>query len=168
MIKMPLDIFDLVIIGVILFSAIIGLFRGFIRETLSLVSWILAFVAAFNYRLDIISWFDGIIDNQMYQQIAAFALIFVATLLLISIISHLIYRLMSSTGITGIDRVLGLIFGFGRGVLLLGFFVIISRTVGWSDVSRWETSQLAGYLDPVVEILAEFIPEDLPKTIKGE
>ena len=133
---MPLDIFDLVIIGVILFSAIIGLFRGFIRETLSLVSWILAFVAAFNYRLDIISWFDGIIDNQMYQQIAAFALIFVATLLLISIISHLIYRLMSSTGITGIDRVLGLIFGFGRGVLLLGFFVIISRTVGWSDVSR--------------------------------
>lgn len=68
---MPLDIFDLVIIGVILFSAIIGLFRGFIRETLSLVSWILAFVAAFNYRLDIISWFDGIIDNQMYQQIVS-------------------------------------------------------------------------------------------------
>ncbi|HJL65618.1 MAG TPA: CvpA family protein [Arenicellales bacterium] len=168
MIKMPLDIFDLVIIGVILFSAIIGLFRGFIRETLSLVSWILAFVAAFNYRLDIISWFDGIIDNQMYQQIAAFALIFVATLLLISIISHLIYRLMSSTGITGIDRVLGLIFGFGRGVLLLGFFVIISRTVGWSDGSWWETSKLVGHLEPVVELIKEFIPEDLSKTIKGE
>lgn len=166
--NLPLKLFDLVIIGVTLFSVIIGLFRGFIRETLSLVSWVLAFVAAYTYFREIEHWFVDYLGDQMLQQIAAFALIFVGTLLLISIISHLLYRLMSVAGITGTDRLLGLIFGFGRGALLLGFFVIIGRTVGWSSLPWWEASQLVGYLDPVVGLLAEFIPEDLTKTIRGE
>ena len=99
--------FDLAIIGVVLIFAIIGIVRGFIKEVLSLTSWILAFWVAFTFAEPTSDLFGPYIDAPILRIVSAFAALFVCSLLLLTIISYLLHKLLSVSGIKGTDRALG-------------------------------------------------------------
>ena len=106
---------DLVVIGVVALSACIGLVRGLVREVLSLIIWIAAFVGAF--------YFGPLVDDWMgldwdWDNVAGYVAVFVAVLVLGSLAKHLMARLIEATGLTGLDRTLGLAFGGARGLLI--------------------------------------------------
>lgn len=157
---------DLAILALVLVSALVGFYRGFIRETLSLISWILAFWAAFSFSQPGSAWFVQYIESPQLRIVAAFAVIFVASLLLLSLISYLLCRLLLVSGIAGTDRLLGGLFGIVRAVVLVSVVLLLARIPGYPQEIWWKQSILIQQLTPVVVFFHELLPPDIAKHLE--
>src|SRR5210317_701827 len=110
---------DWIIVAIVAISGLISLWRGFVREALSLVIWIAATSIALFFS-DLLSGHLAVwIDTPSLRKVAAFVILFVATLIVGGMISHIIAALVKMTGLTGTDRVLGMVFGVARGLLIV-------------------------------------------------
>ncbi|MFC1234279.1 CvpA family protein [Vibrio sp. DW001] len=130
---------DFVILGVIGLSALISLVRGFVKEALSLVIWFGAFFIASQYYERLSVYFSGIEDD-MFRRGSAIAALFVATLVVGAIVNYVIAQLVQKTGLSGTDRVLGVVFGTLRGVLIIAAtlffmdaFTALSNSEWWKE-----------------------------------
>src|SRR5690606_38115694 len=110
---------DWAIIAVIAVSSLISLKRGFVKEALSLVTWIVAGVVAWMFGGALAEHLSEFIATPSVRVIAACALLFIVTLLVGGLVNFLIGELIRVTGLDGTDRVLGMVFGAARGALLV-------------------------------------------------
>lgn len=161
-----MNLADWIILTVTLLSALVGFYRGFIRETLSLISWILAFWAAFSFAESASVWFTQYIEAPQLRLVAAFAAIFVSTLLLFSLLSYLLCRLLLVSGIAGTDRILGGLFGIARAVVLVSVLLLLARIPGYPQEAWWKQSLLIPQLNPVVVFFYELLPPDVAKHLE--
>ena len=161
-----MNVADWIILAVTLLSALVGFYRGFIRETLSLISWILAIWAAFSFAEPASAWFEAYIESPQLRLVAAFGAIFVSTLLLLSLLSYLLCRLLLVSGIAGTDRILGGLFGIARAVVLVSVVLLLARIPGYPDEAWWKQSILIPRLDPVVVFFYELLPPDVAKHLE--
>ncbi len=133
---------DWTILGIIGVSSLFSLKRGFVREALSLVTWVSAFIIArlFSQSLSVV--LEPYLETPSVRYIAAFAILFIAALVVGVLINKLVGALVDATGLTGTDRVLGIGFGAARGGLIV---VAIVALIGMSPAvnDRWfKESQL--------------------------
>ncbi|MFA0085975.1 bacteriocin production protein [Vibrio sp. 10N.286.49.C2] len=148
---------DFVILGVIGLSALISLVRGFAKEAMSLVIWFGAFFIASQYHAKLAVYFTNIEDD-MIRSGAAIAALFVATLVVGALINYVLGQLVQKTGLSGTDRVLGVVFGALRGVLIVSavlFFVDTFTALNNSE--WWESSQLVPHFELVIQPFFEHI-----------
>ena len=133
---------DLLIFAVIGVSALISLGRGFVKEALSLIIWVVAGVVAWLFGGSFEQYLIPYIDNPSLRIIAACAILFVCTLLVGGLINFLIARLILVTGLSGTDRFLGIFFGAARGALLVTIVVgLLSLSPVVEDLA-WRDSLL--------------------------
>lgn len=131
---------DLALLVVVLLSAIMGLFRGLIRETLSLVSWLAAFFIGMYLSPRLAEGYADTFGGFGVARAVFFVAIFFAVLVLSSVVQWLLGKLVESTGLSGTDRVLGFVFGAGRGVIICIVALIALR--GFVEDSDWWQSSV--------------------------
>lgn len=151
---------DFIIIGIIVFSIIVSLLRGFVREVMSLASWGAAFFIA-NHFYPYVANFLTQIESIYIRNGVAIAILFISTLIIGAIVSYLIGQLVDKTGLSGTDRVLGGCFGLLRGVLIVAallFFVDTFTNFDQSDM--WKDSQLIPHFGFIVEWFFQKIQEN--------
>jgi len=153
-----LDI-GIIIIGVI--SLLVGLMRGFVREVLSVITWVAAIWLGLNYYSMVGEYFKGTINQELFRNVAGFAAIFFAVLIVCSLISYLVNKLVTKTGIKGTDRVLGSVFGIFRALLIIVLLLLIGRSVNLQENNAWKNSQLVSHFEPIVEIVNDLLPSGL-------
>ena len=138
---------DWTIITVVGISTLISLLRGFIKEALSLVGWVLAFVVSMVFSERLASLLGGSIEDATGRHIVAFAILFIGTLVVVGLLAKLLQSLMEFAGLSALDRVLGMAFGFARGILiLLAFVVALRATLGLDRFGWWQESLLLPHL----------------------
>jgi membrane protein required for colicin V production len=131
---------DWVIIAVITISTLISLRRGFVREALSLVTWVMAFIVARTFHPQMQSLLASTVETPMVRSVAAFAILFIGTLVVGAIINGIIGQLVRATGLSGTDRVLGMGFGLLRGVLVVVVGIALLRYTPVSEDTWWQES----------------------------
>ena len=138
---------DWVIITVVGLSMLISLLRGFVREAFSLAGWVLGFVVAMVFADRLAYLLTGFINDATGRDIVAFALLFVLTLIAVALAGKLLRSLVQFAGLGLLDRVLGMAFGFARGVFILLTAVVMLREL--LDLDRfgwWQSSVLLPHL----------------------
>lgn len=141
---------DLVCLGVIAVSAMISLVRGFVREVLSVVVWVAAFWLSLRYAQTLAVYGQAYIDSPTIRLVAAFAALFILTLLVGALVNYLAGVLVGRTGLSGTDRALGVVFGGLRGVLILGVLVLAAGLTALPRETWWRSSVMTSWLTPWV------------------
>ncbi len=157
-----IDIAVLVIVGI---SACISLIRGFIRESLSLAGWFAAFAAGLYLSASVSPLLTEIIESASLRLIVAFVLLFVSTLFAVAILNFFIGKLIKITGLSGTDRMIGVIFGVLRGVLVVSVLVVLASMTTLPEEPWWQQSQLLGYFEQLVLWSKDYLPEGIAQYI---
>ena len=144
---------DWLIVAVVLISGVLGLARGFIKEALSIVVLLAAVFFAMLLAPSQTHWFESKIALPSLRYLAAFATIFIGTLLAGSVVGLLAGGLVKLTGIGALDKLLGLLFGGARGVLLcLGLLMFVSWLAPVKQDPWWREAKL---IAPIMQLEEE-------------
>lgn len=152
------------IFGVVLLASILlGAWRGLVFEVLSLISWVAAFGLAQWLALDAAQYLPLSGSSDMVRYAAGFVLVFVAAVMLGSLVAVVVKKLMSAVGLRPVDRVLGAVFGSIRGVLLLLLATVVVGMTPMKSSAAWQESAGAAAASVVLKGLKPVLPSDLEK-----
>jgi membrane protein required for colicin V production len=140
-----LNILDISIIAIITVSGLVGVFRGFVREVMSLIGWIVSAWLAWRYANVFAPVFDSVVQSPDVRNAAAFIAIFLVSLVLFALLSYFISKIMSQSALKGMDRTLGILFGVLRGVIVVAVLAILIQSTQFSKESWWQGSILKDY-----------------------
>jgi membrane protein required for colicin V production len=157
-----MTIFDFVVLLILFLSTFISVMRGLVREVLSLASWVGAFLVA-KYGAPVVSgWLTGLVSHSGVRLVVAFVLVMIASVLLFSLLSLQIAKVVKVTGLRGTDRALGAFFGLARGVLVAVLLVLVA---GLTPLPRERYWQDAFFRVPL-ETMASWMRPRLPESVR--
>ncbi|HDN69572.1 MAG: CvpA family protein [Gammaproteobacteria bacterium] len=156
---------DVVILALIALSAILSLFRGFVREAVALATWLVALWVAMAFHEDLAAILSQWISTPSAQKITAFAVLFICVLLLGAIINFLASKLVDKTGLTGTDRLLGIVFGVARGGVIVAILVLLAGLTPFPQDPWWQDSQFIGYFEELAMWMRSYLPDDIADNI---
>ena len=162
-----INVVDAVLLAVLVISVLLGALRGLVFEVMSLAGWLVAYAAAYIYspRLPPLwapqSLHVDSATGTAVMPLIAFGLVFAGVLIAWNLLSHLVRLLVRATPLSGIDRVLGSIFGCARGVLLLLAVVVVVALTPWSKARSWQQSSIVPRLDKAVVSVKPLLPPGL-------
>jgi len=154
---------DYVILGIISISAIIGLFRGLVKEAFSLGSWLVSIFIGIRFSQSFSVYLIDYIDVPSVRVATAFIILLLLSLLLGSMLSYLVSQIVEKTGLSGTDRFAGLIFGIARGMVVMSVLVLLAGLTPLPQDPWWVQSTLIG---PFQE-LSVWLREQIPSGITG-
>lgn len=133
---------DWTITAIIAISALVSLRRGFFKEVLSLVTWIAALFVAWSFAGNLSVHLNDFIETPSIRQITASSILFVVTLLVGGLVNKVFATLVQATGLTGTDRILGMVFGGLRGCLMVVLLVGLMSFAPLENDLAWKNSTL--------------------------
>ena len=129
---------DIAILVVLAISAVVGLFRGFIKEVFSLATWGCALVLSFLFRSPVGQMLPLDSElNPLVADLAGGACIFILVLVCGGLLAHLISKLAKATGLSGTDRTLGAVFGLARGLIVVLVILIFLPAIDPVQEASW-------------------------------
>jgi len=146
---------------------VLSLWRGFVREIISLIGLVAAFFAASRTSGMVADMMHGWIPNTTAANIAGFTLVFVAVMVVVALVGALIRKLVDMADLTATDRTLGMFFGLARGLLLIGLFFLIYTSYTKPDSPWMKKSMLTPYAIKMGNMMGKAIPEDYPFSRQG-
>jgi membrane protein required for colicin V production len=161
---MPFPVLDLVVIGIVLISALLAAVRGFTREVLAIVAWVVAAAAAWYLHPTALPIAQQYISSNTVALVATIGAIFVITLIIVSIITVQISDLILDSRIGALDRTLGLFFGAARGFLIC---VIGWAFLGWLLQGKEPEWATASKTRPAMENTRDNIIAMLPENAEA-
>ena len=157
---------DFVLLGIIAISALLSLWRGFVKEALSLLSWIVALWVAVVFFQDLANWLARWIETPSMRDVLGFALLFIATVLIGGLVGYLAGQLVAKTGLSATDRALGMVFGIARGILIVAVMVMLAGLTSLPQDPWWQESLLMGHFQDMAVWLRSFLPENIASDIR--
>ena len=153
--------FDLTILGILTLSVIVSLFRGLIREVLSLVIWIGAFWLAWTFVDQGATWLQPFIDLPSARHLLSFIALFLAALIVGGLINYLVGKVITKTGLGPTDRFFGMFFGLARGVLAVTLLILFLQATPLSQDPWWKESKMTPHFGKLANWVKEQMPDDL-------
>lgn len=162
-----MNYFDYILIAIVGLSMVLSLWRGFVREIISLIGLVAAFLVASRVSGSAGDFLGQWITNATVADIAGFALAFVIIMLLVGIIGAIIRKLVDMADLTATDRTLGVFFGLARGLLLIAVCFLVYTSYTKPDSPWLKSSLLAPYAISLGDLLGKAIPEGYPFSRQG-
>lgn len=158
---------DYVIIAIVALSAAIGLARGLIREVLSLAIWVAAAFVAWTFHRPLADQLTPWLSTPSVRIGVAFVILVFVVLILGAILGQILTALVDKTGLTGTDRLLGVVFGAARGALLVAILVYLASLTPMPEDPWWKESRLIGHFQTLADRILAMIPPELEAKLKS-
>ncbi|BBD80205.1 CvpA family protein [Aerosticca soli] len=156
---------DYLILGVLALSALIGLWRGLVSEVLALATWIAALWLAWLYGPSLAALFGQRIASSALRLAVGYVVCFVLVLIVGALLRFLIVRLVVGTGLGGLDRLLGMLFGLARGVLLVILAIALVGLTAFAHDPWWRQSALLPHFRDTAAWLGQYLPEHVRRRL---
>jgi membrane protein required for colicin V production len=158
-----MTLFDYFVIAIVGVSMLLGLMRGAIKEVFSLASWILAFIVAKAYSVELSRWLETVVSNSSLRLLTAFIILFVATLIILGVISFFLTTLIKKIGLGSVDRVLGTAIGLVRGVVIMLVLVILGGLTALPQQNDWRNALTSGWFEMMARSVKPWLPDAMAK-----
>lgn len=153
--------FDYIVLAILGVSALLGLLRGLVKEVLSLVAYVVAFMTAIWWGPRTSLWLAPYIENDFLRTAAAYAAVFIVVLLLVGLVNITLASLIQKTGLTPADHGLGMLFGVIRGVLIV---LVLVALAGYTELPQepwWRDARLSPTAVKGVQQIKQLLPASL-------
>ncbi|VCU70387.1 Colicin V production protein [Pigmentiphaga humi] len=158
--------FDYGVLLILGASVVIGLFRGLVKEVLSLVAYVAAFTGAIRYGPHAYDMLAPYIENSGLRAVVAYAGVFIAVLIAVGIVNLALGMVMKATGLSLADRGLGALFGLARGVLIVLVLVVAAGFTPLPKEPWWTEAVLSPYAEAGVRAVRPYLPEQFADWIR--
>ena len=158
--------FDYVVLGIVGVSLIFGLWRGVVGEIIALAAWILAVVAAVHFGAQVGTLVFAGLSDPALRTLAGCVVLFIGVLLVMALVRMLIRSMVKALGLSVSDRILGMLFGLVRGLLVCMVLVGLGGMTSAPTQAWWRQSTLAAPLETAVLAIKPWLPDDLAKRIR--
>ena len=158
-----MNLFDILIIIILLYCLIRGIFRGLLKEMSSLVGVLGGFYAAYTYYNEVGKYLKKWITDPNYINILSFLLIFICVFLIISILGIIIKYVLKIVFLGWVDRVFGAVFGILKGILIGSVLLIVFTAFLPDSANILKTSKASPYLAVVSNKMIKVTPKDLKR-----
>jgi membrane protein required for colicin V production len=156
---------DWIAFGILIGSLVLGLMRGFVREAFSLAAWIAAFFAARALSPILANYIPGL-SQQGLRQVAAAVVIFILVLILAQLLVFLLGKVLKVAGLSGLDHLLGMLFGAGRAVVVLILLALVAGLTALPRSQPWQDSLVGLPLATAAQKVIPWLPSDLAALIR--
>ncbi|MGB4115833.1 MAG: CvpA family protein [Polaromonas sp.] len=154
---------DWVFLAVLVFSMLLGAWRGLVYEVLSVLGWAVSFYAAQYFAPMVAGWLPLQSSSETVRYVAAFVLVFVAAVFTAGLLAFLLKKLIEAIGLRPVDRTMGAAFGLVRGVILLLAVAVVINMTALEKSDWWQDSKGAPVLNATLKGLKPVLPEQFAK-----
>ena len=158
--------FDYVVLAIIGLSIILSVMRGFFREALAILGWVAAFVTAKTYANQILPMMPDDIPTESLRILAAFLVLFFATLLVATLLAIALSSVFKKMGLGWLNRLLGAFFGLARGILIVCIVVFLAGLTELPNDARWRNAMFSAPLEALVISMLPWVPISIAKHVK--
>jgi membrane protein required for colicin V production len=157
---------DYAVFGVFAASLFVGAWRGLVREVLSILGWVIAFLAANLLAGPLGPVMPQAIPSPELRIAAAYVVIFVASLIVTTLMGLLLSKIVKAAGLGGVDRMLGVLFGAARGLLIVLAAVLLAGLTSAPRQPFWRDSASGPLLVQAAEALKPLLPQTLSERLR--
>lgn len=157
---------DYAIIVLMLLSIGVGVIRGAIREVMNLIGWVLAFVLAYTYAGSLAPQFSEWVGEPLARTVLAWATIFLSAMVLAALVASLLSEVVRKLGLSALDRGVGALIGFARGMLMLLAITLIVGLTRVPQSAPWREAALTPWLEIVALYAKGVLPDSIAAKIR--
>lgn len=161
-----MTIFDYLVLFVLISSVVISTLRGLVKEILSLLGWIVAFVVANAYGAKLAPMLPELLPSETARLIMAFVVLFLGVRILMGLLSLAIGAVITATGLTLADRGLGGLFGLARGIVIVLAAVILCGMTSIPQQDFWRNALLSPMAETGARTVKPFLPAALAQHVR--
>lgn len=159
-------IFDYLVLFILAASVLISTMRGLVREILSLVSWVVAFVLANAYGAALAPMLPSMIPGEAVRLMVAFVALFLGVRILMGLLMLALDAMIKASGLSLADRGLGGLFGLARGIVIVLAGVIVCGMTSIPQQPFWKDALLAPLAESGARTVKQFLPAALAEHVK--
>ena len=158
--------FDYIVLLIIGISIVVSMMRGAVREVLALVSWLAAIYIAKTYATLLIPLLPVDIPTDALKILAAHIIVFFGVLLVASLLTIALSSLIRKIGLNWLNRGIGAVFGFARGLLIVCVLVFLAGLTSLPKDARWTNAMFSSPLEALVKTMLPFVPKIVANHVK--
>lgn len=158
-----MSVFDIAVLVVIALSALLGWWRGFMYELFSLLGWIAAYIAATTMSNQVLPYIPEAVKAETVRSAAAFALVFVVTLIVAALFAWLLSKLTKFAGLSVLDGKFGAMFGAVRGLLVVLALVWVGGLTSLPEKPWWKDALTSKPLHQAAMYARDYLPTQAAK-----
>lgn len=163
---MPITLLDGILVGFTLVSAVLAMVRGFSREILAVISWVVAGFAAFTFYPVVLPYIAEQVSNPQVALAAAIGAVFLVTLIIMTLLTMKMADFIIDSRIGPLDRSLGFVYGAARGVLVVAVALLFFNWLTGDNSPEWvANAKSRPFLENIGSGLESFLPDDPENTI---
>ncbi len=158
--------FDYAVLTIVGLSVILSVMRGLLREVLAILGWVAAFYVAKTYTHQLLPMMPADIPTEPLRILAAFLVLFLATLLVASLLAIALSAIFKKIGLGWLNRLLGAAFGVVRGLLIVCILVFLAGLTNIPKDTRWRNAMFSAPLEALVASILPWVPVSIAQHVK--
>jgi membrane protein required for colicin V production len=158
--------FDYGVLLIIGISIVVSMMRGAVREVLAIAGWLVAIYIAKTYAIELVPLLPTDIPTEALKILAAYVIVFFGVLVVASLLTIALSSLVKKIGLNWLNRGIGAMFGFARGLLIVCVLVFLAGLTSFPKDARWVNAMFSPPLEALVKTALPWLPQTVAKHVK--